>query len=50
MYGWGGEIVGINASLEAGRAKLIAARRSADKPRTNLTDLGIPAIRTAEAL
>jgi integrase len=45
MHGWGGEIEGIKASLEAGRAKLAAARRSAAKPQSALTDLGIPMIR-----
>lgn len=48
MHGWGGEIEGIKTSLEAGRAKLTAARRSAAKAQSGMTDLGIPTIRTRD--
>jgi hypothetical protein len=44
IHGWGGEIKGIKASLEAGRAKLTTARRSAAKRQPGLTDLGTPTI------
>jgi hypothetical protein len=32
IHGWSGEIEGIKTSLEAGKAKLIAARRAGAKP------------------
>jgi hypothetical protein len=46
MHGWAGEVEGLKVSLEAGRAKLTAARRATGMPRAGLTDLGIPIIRT----
>ncbi|WP_405147231.1 hypothetical protein OG589_07000 [Sphaerisporangium sp. NBC_01403] len=45
IHSWGGEIEGIKASLEAGRAKLTAVRRSAAKRQPGLTDVGISTIR-----
>ncbi|MEV6866674.1 site-specific integrase [Streptosporangium subroseum] len=48
IHSWGGEIEGIKASLEAGRAKLTAVRRSAAKRQSGLTDLGIPTTRVRD--
>lgn len=48
MYGWGGEIVGIKASLEAGREKLAKARRTESRQSASLVNLGIPVIRDEE--
>ena len=45
MYGWGGEVVGIKASLEAGLEKLAKAHATESRRHTNLTDLGIPVFR-----
>ena len=45
MHGWAGEAEGLKVSLEAGRAKLISARRAAARPRATPIDLESPAVR-----
>lgn len=46
MNGWLGEVEGLQISLDAARAKLVALDRAKPTPGTSITNLGIPLIRS----
>lgn len=48
MYGWGGTVDYLKSTLVMARDKVASVRRSAARPLANLTDLGIPTVRSAE--
>jgi hypothetical protein len=46
-YGWGGEVQGLQVSLEAGQAKMASLLRAErNRPAGGLTDLGMPVLVT----
>jgi len=44
--GWMGEVEGLQISLDAARAKLVALDRAKPRPGINVTNLGIPVLRS----